>query len=297
LDGQTISSTEYDLFVARAKSFAEIDYVVERIEMFRNLGEDVQERVVGACESYMLGGRRRKSIYNTVRLDRSYALRMWALSRLIRINDEGGLTLEKKALKGFRGYLSEYARDGVYIDFENEKDWIAYYGDPEAKPTFGTALDYYVNKGDVAAAIALKKRQKASAKELAEFKDMIVSEKAVEDYLKDNLDVIGARIGAALELVGRQYSTTVGPIDLLARNKKTGEYVVIELKKGRSADKVYGQCSRYMGWVRTNLADNNSVQGVVVARKIDDKLKAARDAHDTKVHLIEFEMKLGATVV
>jgi hypothetical protein len=52
-----------------------------------------------------------------------------------------------------------------------------------------------------------------------------------------------------------------------------------------------------MGWVRTNLADNNSVQGVVVARKIDDKLKAARDAHDTKVHLIEFEMKLGATVV
>jgi RecB family endonuclease NucS len=58
---------------------------------------------------------------------------------------------------------------------------------------------------------------------------------------------------------------------------ETGEYVVIELKKGRSADKVYGQCSRYMGWVRKNLAPKAaSVRGVIVARKIDDKLKAAR---------------------
>jgi hypothetical protein len=39
------------------------------------------------------------------------------------------------------------------------------------------------------------------------------------------------------------------------------------------------------------------VHGVIVARHIDDKLKAARDAHDTKVALIEFEMKIGAKVV
>jgi RecB family endonuclease NucS len=114
---------------------------------------------------------------------------------------------------------------------------------------------------------------------------MIVSEKAVEDYLENHLEVIGSKIGAKLKLVGRQYSTTVGPIDLLAIDTKTADYIVIELKKGRSADKVYGQCSRYM------------VHGVIVARQIDAKLKAARDAHDTKVHLIEFEMKIGATSV
>jgi hypothetical protein len=34
-----------------------------------------------------------------------------------------------------------------------------------------------------------------------------------------------------------------------------------------------------------------------VARDIDDKLKAARDAHDTKVDLIEFEMKISAKAV
>jgi hypothetical protein len=28
---------------------------------------------------------------------------------------------------------------------------------------------------------------------------------------------------------------------LLAKDKKTGQYIVVELKKGRSADKVYGQ--------------------------------------------------------
>jgi RecB family endonuclease NucS len=69
---------------------------------------------------------------------------------------------------------------------------------------------------------------------------MIVSEKAVEDYLENHLDVIGSKIGRKLTLVGRQYSTTVGPIDLLTVDTKTGDYVVIELKKGRSADKVYG---------------------------------------------------------
>jgi hypothetical protein len=44
-----------------------------------------------------------------------------------------------------------------------------------------------------------------------------------------------------------------------------------------------------------NLANGAEVQGVIVARKIDANLMAARDAHDTKVHLIEFEMKIGAT--
>ena len=79
---------------------------------------------------------------------------------------------------------------------------------------------------------------------------------------------------------------------------ESGDYIVIELKKGHSADRVYGQCSRYMGWFRKNLAENDiKVHGVIVARQIDDRLKAARDAHDTKVHLIEFEMKIGATLV
>lgn len=300
IDGQNISGIEYTLFVSRAKSFSDVDAVIEQIVSFRDLPKEMQALVVKTCDSYKLPGIRRSSIYNTIRLDRSYALKMFALSRLIEINDDGGLTIRKGSLKQFRGYLSEYGREGTYINFANEKDWIAYFGDPDAAPTIDTALEYYVNKGLVADAIATKKKTAKSAKELAEFQDMIVSEKAVEDYLENHLDVIGSKIGAKLKLVdgGRQYSTTVGPIDLLTIDTKTGDYVVVELKKGRSADKVYGQCSRYMGWIRKNLAaDGAKVHGVIVARTIDDKLKAARDAHDTKVHLIEFEMKIGAITV
>ncbi len=299
LDGQSMSDVEYTLFVSRANSFKDVDAVIEQIERFRDLPDDVKALVVKTCHSFKLPGIRRSSMYNTIRLDRPYALKMFALSRLVEINDHGGLAIRKGALKEYRGYLSDYGREGAYIEFANEKDWIAYFGDPKATPTIDTALEYYVNKGDVAAAIATKKMTTKSARELAEFQDMIVSEKAVEDYLENHLDVVGSKIGADLKLVkyGRQYSTPVGPIDLLTTDKKTGEFVIIELKKGRSADKVYGQCSRYMGWVRKNLADGAKVHGVIVARKIDDKLKAARDAHDTKVHLIEFEMKVGATAV
>jgi hypothetical protein len=77
---------------------------------------------------------------------------MFALSRLVEINGDGGLSIRKGALKEYRGYLSDYGREGAYIEFTNEKDWIAYFGDPNASPTIDTALDYYVNKGDVAAA-------------------------------------------------------------------------------------------------------------------------------------------------
>ena len=298
IDGHQVSAVEFTLFVSRAKNFSDVDAVIDQIERFRELDEKTQASVVKACESYKLPGIRRSSMYNTIRLNRPYALRMFALSRLVETDGAGGLALRKGALKKFRGYLANYAREGAYIEFENEKDWIAYFGDPGASPTVDTALEYYVNKGDVAAAIATKKKTAKSAKEVAEFQDMIVSEKAVEDYLEKHLEVIGAKTGTNLQLEGRQYSTTVGPIDLLAIDTKTGDYVVIELKKGRGADKVYGQCSRYMGWVRKNLAGKGAkVHGVIVARDIDKKLMAARDAHDTKVHLIEFTMKIGATAV
>lgn len=300
VDGQSITAVEYSLFVTRSKVYADVDKVLGQIEAFRMLDEDLQEGVVAACDAYMLGGLRRTSIYNTIKLNRSYALKVWALSSLFELTSKPGLRIRKGALKQYRAYLADYAREGIYINFANEKDWIAYFGDPKAFPTSETALEYYIDKGLVADAVAVKKTTAKSRKELAQFQDMIVSEKAVEDYLQNHLDVIGSKIGAQLELVkgGRQYSTPVGPIDLLTKDVKTGDYVVVELKKGRSADKVYGQCSRYMGWVRKNLAKNDEkVHGAIVAREIDDKLKAARDAHDTKMHLIEFEMKIGATAV
>ena len=49
---------------------------------------------------------------------------------------------------------------------------------------------------------------------------------------------------------GQQYTTDIGPIDILATEASSKTFVVIELKKGRTSDQVVGQILRYMGWVK-----------------------------------------------
>lgn len=104
-------------------------------------------------------------------------------------------------------------------------------------------------------------------------------EKYLEEFIEANFDKIN--FGANLELygdeesTGRQFPTPIGPIDLLAVDKKRKEFVVIELKKGRTSDVVIGQISRYMGWVKENLANDNSVRGIIVAKEKDERLEYA----------------------
>ena len=105
-------------------------------------------------------------------------------------------------------------------------------------------------------------------------------EKHLEDFLIANWEKTD--LGRQYDLieqdgepVSQQFSTDVGFIDLLVRDKRTNDYVVIELKKGQSSDHTAGQLARYMGWVRQNLAKGKKVQGVVIANNIDDKLRYA----------------------
>lgn len=114
--------------------------------------------------------------------------------------------------------------------------------------------------------------------------DLDKSEFAIEKHLEDFLIANWEKtdLGRQYDLieqdgepVSQQYSTDVGFIDLLVRDKKTNDYVVIELKKGQSSDQTAGQLARYMGWVRQNLAMGKKVQAVVIANNIDDKLRYA----------------------
>jgi restriction system protein len=62
-------------------------------------------------------------------------------------------------------------------------------------------------------------------------------------------------LGDDVENNGQQYNTNaIGIIDILARDAKTVDYVVIELKKDKTSDVVVGQVLRYMGWVKKNSA-------------------------------------------
>lgn len=77
------------------------------------------------------------------------------------------------------------------------------------------------------------------------------------------------------EYIGQQYDTKeIGRIDLLCKNKKTGDFVVIELKRGSESDKVVGQTLRYIGWVNRNLAkQGQKVHGLIITYEDDKRLR------------------------
>ena len=49
----------------------------------------------------------------------------------------------------------------------------------------------------------------------------------------------------------------------------------MELKRGKSSDRVVGQTLRYMGWVREHLADGPGVSGIIITHEYDDRVRYA----------------------
>ncbi len=122
-------------------------------------------------------------------------------------------------------------------------------------------------------------------------------EKQLEDFIIDNwaTSELGQKYDLIYEegvLVSQQYRTSIGPIDILAKDKQHGNYVVIELKRNQTSDDTVGQISRYMGWVSENLNDKN-VKGIIIAGKYDEKLHYAQTLIDRiEVQLYEVKFTL-----
>jgi restriction system protein len=77
-------------------------------------------------------------------------------------------------------------------------------------------------------------------------------------------------------IFGQQYVTPIGRIDILAKSKNGKEWIVIELKKGKTADAVTGQVLRYMGWISKNMVqEEETVRGIIISGENDEKLKYA----------------------
>ena len=67
--------------------------------------------------------------------------------------------------------------------------------------------------------------------------------------------------------------------------------MIIELKRDQTSDQTIGQVLRYMGWVRKHLAqDNESVEGLIIARSSDEKLEYAL-AEVNSVNFMMYEVK------
>lgn len=106
-----------------------------------------------------------------------------------------------------------------------------------------------------------------------------VLEKYLEDFLVSNW--AGTELGKRYDIlsedgvmVGQQYQTDTGPIDILAVSKDGKELLVVELKRGRVSDVVVGQILRYMGYV-TELDPSKTVRGVIIGTDDDQRFKRA----------------------
>jgi len=180
-----------------------------------------------------------------------------------------------------------------WVEYSHLKDWFSFYGDNQRTGSVLDALDYYEKTSNVvqagqAYAVA---RQRGLIKEPLEVQDYVslrIKERMLEDFLELNLHLLED----GLSLVGRQYPTLIGPIDLLARDRSK-RYMVIELKKGKAADKVFGQMQRYCGFIKKELSPpDRDVRGAIVAREIDRKLKYAFHATSSKLlQLFRFEFQ------
>ncbi len=291
-----IDRREYVLFVARARSAGDVDGVVEKITRFRELSKSQQKELVAHLKGFpvvrkgrLATGGRRTSIYNTVALNASYSLGFFAFPHYIELDHSGRIVVPRRHL-GEAVRVARRAGEGAYYtEFDNEKDWFSYYGDPKRSGSVTDAMEYYESRSDIDRAVrafmTARARGLASKTKPGEYVELRVKEKMLEDLLEFNLYLLEK----GLSLVGRQYPTPTGPIDLLARDSKR-QYVVIELKKGRAGDKAVGQLHRYRGYILQELArPGQRVRGMIVSQSIDKRLKyAVRALRSEPVQLFKF---------
>ena len=162
----------------------------------------------------------------------------------------------------------------------------------EAMMTMLRLLDRYGQKPAVI-------RKKTPSKSSAAINDTTVGDQlrlSLETYLEDLIIEQWSQInfGADLSFVERQMICgDIGTLDILARDKATDGFVVIELKRDEGDDEVFGQVCRYMGWVGENLIqmDGVPVCGIIIAAEITPKLEAAAKTNPN-VRLVEYAVRL-----
>jgi len=127
-------------------------------------------------------------------------------------------------------------------------------------------------------------------------------ERHLHEFLRDNWNSIeflkdwGLYGEQGNDEAGYEYLCVgVGRIDLLAKHKQGGRWLVIELKRGQTSDQTMGQLTRYIGWVKTHLAGKDEpVHGMIISRQVDSNLQYALHAVpnvDLQLYEVEFRLK------
>ena len=117
--------------------------------------------------------------------------------------------------------------------------------------------------------------------ELAE--TSISLERDIEDHLVHHLDAIESD----LRLIGRQVTTDVGRVDILAEDKK-GSRVIIQVKVGEAKDSAIGQIARYLGWY--SKTEGKTARGILIAGDFPEGLRYAAAAV-SNLNLISYRVQ------
>jgi len=302
-----IPSACYELFISRIRSDAGLPHTVDRINRYLRLGTreraELERRLASIpilAEGRLRLASRRTSLLNTIRLNKPYMLSLLKTPGLVVESADGMLLAEDRHWEAER-LVQEHLRAACYIHFATEEDWVAFYGQPGRAASFEESLLYYRRRGDVERATTVFRRAKArrglpaalQTLDEGEFRELHVLEKTLEDFLEFNLEFLEP----GLRFVERQYPTSTGPLDILARDARK-RWVVIELKRDRAADRVIGQLLRYRAFIVAERAKGSEhrVRGFVVAPQPDRRLvEAARGApHGPPRGLSVYRQRAGA---
>lgn len=186
----------------------------------------------------------------------------------------------------FRTYKVDINEGNIVLKKVDSSETVS---DIDIESDLNTLLDYYRKTLSMPS-----NEQSASARA----QGLFYMEKQLEDFIIFNWNE--TQLGKRFDLIyedgemrSQQYRTDIGPIDILAKDKETGEYVVIELKKDQTSDDTVGQLARYMGWV-SEVLGGSRIKGVIIAGKYDKKLDyALKMVPNVQVFLYEVDFKLN----
>jgi RecB family endonuclease NucS len=109
----------------------------------------------------------------------------------------------------------------------------------------------------------------------------------VERHLQEELAAAPTALGEELTLVKREWSTEVGPVDLMCRDED-GEWVAVEIKRVGTIEAVE-QLTRYLAFIREDPA-KAACRGILAAQKF--KPQAVTLAESRGIRCAEVDLAL-----
>ncbi|UEG49075.1 endonuclease NucS [Ferruginibacter lapsinanis] len=275
LPDRWFSKIEYALFITKIKSHNEriIADQIEFIKQWRELSPEEQQKFIDELNFIDKKKFRRRPRTNFNRL-------LDSASKEIDCYGYGGLIEKGEGLYQGKYILADYDKamnelnlfstGARFIEFEKKLDWIAHLGSKQGL-SIDDILDLYLANGVSLEFINDEFKNNQSLKDSIQDK---IYEKEIEEYYVNNIKEIHKDLEVLTKpTYGRQYSTHIGPIDILCFDVITNEYVICELKRGQTSDETVGQLLRYMGWVKKHLVfDGKNVRGILVGADFNEKI-------------------------